>query len=69
MVNPLTTLATALVDKGKSRQEAVATVVSWLSIADGVDLANYDPIVGVASGGSGSGTVFAARTRVATAMK
>jgi hypothetical protein len=69
VVNPLTTLATALVDAGKSREDAAATVVSWLGIVEGVDLANYDPIAGVAGGGSGSGTVFAASTRVATAMK
>lgn len=69
VVNPLTTLATALVDQGLSREEAKGKVAEALGVPESVDVFSYDLIAAASEGDASSGATLAASARVANAIR
>ena len=69
VVNPLTTLVTALIDQNMSREEAKGKVTEALGLSEGMDILSYDLIEAASEGDASSTAALAASARVANAIR
>ena len=69
VVSPLSTLVTAIMDQGLSKEEAKNKVISAFGLATTIDPTNYDPIAASLAGESTSSQYLLATARLANAMK
>jgi hypothetical protein len=69
VVNPLTTLSSAFVEQGLSREDAKLKVADALGLSATLDLYNYDPIAAAAEGDANASQALAASARIANAIR
>ena len=69
VVNPLSTLSSAFVEQGLSREDAKSKVAEALGLSASLDLFNYDPIAAAAEGDANASQALAASARVANAIR
>ena len=69
VVNPLTTLVSALLDQNLTREEAKGKTIEALGVPENVDVFSYDPIAAASSGDASAGSALAASARVANAIR
>jgi len=69
VVNPLTTLVSALLDQNLTRQDAASKVAETLGVPVGVDILNHDPIASAADGEASSSETLTAAARMANVIR
>jgi len=69
VVNPLTTLVSALLDQNLTRQDAVSKVAETLGVPGEVDILNHDPISAAADGEATSSDTLTAVARMANVIR
>jgi hypothetical protein len=69
VVSPLSTLVTAVMDQGLSKEQAKSKVATAFGLSSDIDPTNYDPIAAALAGEASSSQFLLATARLANAMK
>ena len=69
VVSPLSSLVTAVMDQGLSKEQAKSKVATAFGLSSDIDPTNYDPIAAALAGEASSSQFLLATARLANAMK